>query len=174
MFTITPRLTQQFRYDMGWQLNSGFTTANYGISKGLELVPLDRVELYVSVPPYITHTKPGVNDGMGDMTFMFKYRAAAGNPENGNYVVTAMLLATVPTGEYKNGSTDASVSPTLALGKGWGNFALQGTAGVSVPTSDRKRARNSRFAECHRPIPLAQVFLAGSRGQFHDVGERQE
>ena len=137
MFTITPRLTQQFRYDTGWQLNSGFTTANYGSSKGLELVPLDRVELYVSVPPYITHTKPGVNDGIGDMTFLFKYRAAAGNPENGNYVVTAMLLATVPTGGYKIGSTDASVSPTLALGKGWGNFALQGTAGVTVPTGDR-------------------------------------
>jgi len=137
MFTVTPRLVQQFRYDLGWQLNSGFTTANFGGSKGLELVPLNRVELYVSVPPYITHTKPGVNDGIGDMTFLFKYRAAAGNPENGNYVVTAMLLATVPTGEYKNGSTDASVSPTLALGKGWGNFVLQGTAGVTVPTGDR-------------------------------------
>ena len=32
-------------------------------------------------PPYITHTKPGVNDGIGDMTFLFKYRTAAGNPE---------------------------------------------------------------------------------------------
>jgi hypothetical protein len=134
MFTVTPRLVQQFRYDMGWQLNNGFTNANYGSAKGLELVPLDRVELYVSAPPYITHTKPGLSDGIGDMTFLFKYRAAAGNPENGNYVVTAMLAATVPTGTYSNGSTDASVSPTLALGKGWGNFDLQGTAGVNVPT----------------------------------------
>ncbi|MGC1651161.1 MAG: hypothetical protein WA741_35480 [Candidatus Sulfotelmatobacter sp.] len=136
MFTVTPRLVQQFRYDMGWQLNSGFTNANYGSGKGLELVPLDRVELYVSGPPYLTHTKPGVSDGIGDMTFLFKYRAAAGNPENGNYVVTAMLAATVPTGTYTNGSTDASLTPTLALGKGWGNFDLQGTAGVTVPTGD--------------------------------------
>src|SRR5215471_279566 len=137
MFTVTPRLTQQFRYDMGWQSNKGFTIANYGSGKGLELIPVDRVELYVSAPPYITHTKPGVIDGVGDMTFLFKYRAAAGNPENGNYVVTAMLVATVPTGTYANGSTDASVSPTLALGKGWRNFDLQGTAGVNVPTGDR-------------------------------------
>ena len=137
MFTVTPRLVQQFRYDLGWQSNKGFTTANYGSGKGLELIPLDRIELYVSAPPYITHTKPGLNDGIGDMTFLFKYRAAAGNPENGNYVVTAMLVATVPTGTYSNGSTDASVSPTLALGKGWGNFDLQGTAGVTVPTGDR-------------------------------------
>jgi len=122
---------------MGWQSNKGFTNANYGSGKGLELIPVDRVELYVSAPPYITHTKPGVIDGVGDMTFLFKYRAAAGNPENGNYVVTAMLVATVPTGTYANGSTDASVSPTLALGKGWRNFDLQGTAGVNVPTGDR-------------------------------------
>jgi hypothetical protein len=137
MFTVTPRLVQQFRYDMGWQLNGGFTTGNYGGGKGLELVPLDRIELYVSAPPYITHTRPGVIDGAGDMTFLFKYRAAAGNPQNGNYAVTAMLVATVPSGTYKNGSTDASVVPTLALGKGWGNFDLQGTAGVVIPTGDR-------------------------------------
>lgn len=118
MFTVTPRLVQQFRYDMGWQSNNGFTNANYGGSKGLELVPVDRIELYVSAPPYITHTKPGLVDGIGDMTFLFKYRAATGNPEHGNYVVTAMLSATVPTGTYSNGSTDASVTPTLALGKG--------------------------------------------------------
>jgi hypothetical protein len=136
LFTVTPRLVQQFRYDMGWQLNSGFTNANYGSGKGLELVPLDRIELYVSAPPYVTHTKPRVNDGIGDMTFLFKYRAAAGNPENGNYVVTAMLAASVPTGTYTNGSTNSSLTPTLALGKGWGNFDLQGTAGVIVPTGN--------------------------------------
>ena len=138
MFTVTPRLVQQFRYDMGWQLNNGFTNANYGLNKGLELVPVDRIELYVSAPPYITHTKPGLVDGIGDMTFLFKYRAAAGNPESGNYVVTAMLAATVPTGTFANGSTDASLMPTLALGKGWGNFDVQGTGGVTIPTGDRK------------------------------------
>lgn len=136
MFTVTPRLVQQFRYDMGWQLNGGFTNANYGSGKGLELVPLDRVELYLSALPYLTHTKPGVNDGIGDITFMFKYRAAAASPENGNYVVTAMLAATVPTGAYTNGAKDALLTPTLGLGKGWGNFDLQGTAGVTVPAGD--------------------------------------
>lgn len=137
MFTVTPRLVQQFRYDMGWQLNGGFTNANFGGGKGLELIPLDRIELYVSAPPYLTQTKPGVQDGIGDMTFLFKYRAAAGNPEKGDYLVTAMLAATIPTGAYKNGSTDASLTPTLALGKGWRNFDLQGTAGVTLPTGNR-------------------------------------
>src|SRR5215469_6034888 len=45
MFTVTPRLVQQFRYDMGWQPNAGFTNANYGGGKGVEIVPCDRVEL---------------------------------------------------------------------------------------------------------------------------------
>lgn len=137
LFTVTPRLVQQFRYDLSWQLNNGFTTANYGGGKGLELVPIDRVELSVSAPPYLTHTKPGVSDGVGDMAFLVKYRIAAANPEHGNFIVTAMLAATMPTGAYANGSTDASITPTLALGKGWGNFDLQGTAGVTVPTGDR-------------------------------------
>jgi hypothetical protein len=137
MFTVTPRLVQQFRYDIGWQSHNGFTNTNFGGAKGLEVVPIERIELSVSALPYITHTKPGVNDGMGDMAFLFKCRIAAGNPENGNYVVTAMLAATAPTGQYKNGSTDASFTPTLALGKGWGKFDLQGTAGVIVPTGNR-------------------------------------
>ena len=34
IFTVTPRLVQQFRYDMGWQLNTGFTNANHGSGKG--------------------------------------------------------------------------------------------------------------------------------------------
>jgi hypothetical protein len=36
--------------NMGWQLHNGFTNANYGSGKGLELVPLDGIELYVSAP----------------------------------------------------------------------------------------------------------------------------
>lgn len=39
LFTVTPRLVQQFGYDMGWQLTNGFTNANYGGDKGLELSP---------------------------------------------------------------------------------------------------------------------------------------
>lgn len=90
----------------------------------------------MSAPPYLTHTKPGVNDGIGDMMFLSKYRAAAGNAENGNYVVTAMLAATVPTGTFTNGSTDASLTPTPALGKSWGNFDLKGTCETARITAN--------------------------------------
>ena len=38
--TTTPRLEQDLRYDIQWQThNSGVTTDNYGVSKGLEIIP---------------------------------------------------------------------------------------------------------------------------------------
>ncbi len=135
MFTLTPGLVQQFRYDVSWQPNR-FTNTNYGAGKGIEVIPVDRVEVFVSAPPYITHTNPLRPDGFGDLTFGFRYRLAAENADNGNYVVTALLTATAPTGTSTNGSTHALFTPTLALGKGWGNFDLQGTAGVTLPSGD--------------------------------------
>jgi hypothetical protein len=41
----------------------------------------------------------------------------------------------VPTGQYKNGSISAVVTPTLAAGKGWGPFDVQATLGGTLPTS---------------------------------------
>lgn len=134
MFTVTPRLVQQFRYDMAWQTQGSATTANYGTGKGLELIPTEHTEILISAPPYVTHSTPGLHDGFGDMTFLFKYRLAAGTEEQGNYVVTALLNTTVPTGSYSNGSTHATISPILGLGKGWGDFDIQSTASVALPT----------------------------------------
>ena len=136
LFTVTPRLVQQFRYDMGWQTKGSATTASYGLGKGLEIIPTEHSEVLISAPPYVTHDSPGALDGFGDMAFLFKYRLAAANEREGNYVVTAFLAATVPTASYSNGAPRATFSPTLALGKGWGNFDIQGTAGVTLPTGD--------------------------------------
>lgn len=133
MFTVTPRLVQQFRFDMAWQTKGNATTANYGTGKGLELIPTGHTEVLISAPPYVTHST-GLQDGFGDMSFLFKYRLAAGTEEQGNYVVTAFLSATVPTGSYSNGSTHATFAPTFAFGKGWGAFDIQSTASVTLPT----------------------------------------
>ena len=52
--TVTPRLEQEFRYDIFWQGHAdGTTTENYGGSKGLELIPANNVEVIVNLPPYI-------------------------------------------------------------------------------------------------------------------------
>jgi hypothetical protein len=50
--TTTPRLEQEFRYDIQWQThNSGVVTDNYGVTNGLEIIPAKNVEVIVAVPP---------------------------------------------------------------------------------------------------------------------------
>lgn len=133
LFTTTPRLLEQLRYDVGIQPKQGFDTTNFGSGKGLELIPIGNAEILISTPPYLTHDKPGLHDGLGDMSFLLKYRMASGNEESGNYIVTAFLGASVPTGTYSNGATAAMITPTIAAGKGWGHFDFQTTFGVAVP-----------------------------------------
>jgi opacity protein-like surface antigen len=135
LFTTTPRLLEQLRFDIVTQPKKGYETTNFGGGKGLELIPFGNAEILISTPPYVTHDKPGVQDGIGDMSLLLKYRVAAGNEEGGNYIVTAFLGASVPTGTYSNGATAAVLTPTIAAGKGWGNFDFQTTFGIAVPTN---------------------------------------
>ena len=136
--TTTPRLEQEFRYDIFWQPgNTGITTENYGGGKGLELIPARHVEVILVAPPaYIVHNNPKVTNGFGDWAFLVKYRFLASNEEHGNYILTAFLQVVFPTGQYKNGSTKASIDPTIAYGKGFGKFDVQGTFGATLPTGN--------------------------------------
>jgi hypothetical protein len=139
--TTTPRLEQEFRYDIDWQTNStGVTRENYGGAKGLELIPQSHVELILVAPPnYIVHNSSTVQDGFGDWGFLVKYRILSSNEEHGNYILTAFFQTTLPTGQYKNGATDAIITPTIAYGKGFGHFDIQGTFGASVPTGNEAK-----------------------------------
>jgi hypothetical protein len=63
-------------------------------------------------------------------------RICSRNEEHGNAIVTAFFGASVPTGQNGNGSCCAVVTPTLAVGKGWGNLDLTSTAGGSLPVTN--------------------------------------
>ena len=135
--TTTPRLEEEFRYDIFWQTNAaGVTTENYGGSKGLELIPAEKLEIILSPPPYIAHNNPKVHDGFGDFSFLAKYRLLSGNEEHGNYILTAFFGMSLPTGSYSNGALHPIITPTLAYGKGFGHFDAQGTFGIGLPTAD--------------------------------------
>jgi len=137
LFTTTPRLEEEVRYDQLWQENAnGVTTDNYDSGKGLELIPFEKVEVIFNVPPYIAHNDPKVKDGFGDVAFLVKYRLLSANEEHGNYILTAFLGWSLPTGSHKNGSLHAVITPTIAYGKGLGHFDVQGTFGIALPTSD--------------------------------------
>jgi hypothetical protein len=133
--TVTPRLEQEFRYDLSRQVQPNATTTlqNYGGSKGLELIPSRHVELILSPPPYLVRSVNGVPDGYGDVSFLLKYRFFSANERHGNYILTAFLGASLPTGSYTNGARDAAITPTLAAGKGWGNFDVTSTFGAVLP-----------------------------------------
>ena len=135
--TVTPRLEQEIRYDQFWQENAkGVTTNNFDGGKGLELIPLHKVEVIFNVPPYIQHNNPKVHDGFGDVSFLVKYRILSQNEEHGNYILTAFLGWSLPTGEYQNGARHAVITPTIAYGKGFGPFSAQGTFGIGFSIAD--------------------------------------
>lgn len=135
--TTTPRLEQEFRYDIQWQThNNGVTTDNYGVSKGLEIIPAKNVEVILAVPSYIENNPDSPHDGFGDWQFLVKYRVAAGNEEHGNYVLSVFYQMSFPTGDYQEGALSPIITPTIAYGKGYKNFDVQGTLGYSVSTGN--------------------------------------
>ncbi|MGA8428262.1 MAG: hypothetical protein WB729_00460 [Candidatus Sulfotelmatobacter sp.] len=135
--TTTPRLEEEYRYDQLWQENAkGVTTNNYDGGKGLELIPFEKVEVIFNVPPYINHNNPADQNGFGDVAFLVKYRLLAANQEHGNYILTAFMGWSLPTGSYTNGSLHAVITPTIAYGKGFGDFDAQGTFGIGLPVTD--------------------------------------
>ncbi|HEX5243610.1 MAG TPA: hypothetical protein VFW23_10155, partial [Tepidisphaeraceae bacterium] len=139
LVTVTPRLEQEFRFDVSRALlPSGDDLVNLGVGKGLELIPSRRIEVIIAAPPsYLVHNNPRLKDGFGDESFLLKYRLLSGNEEHGKYIVTAFLAGSMPTGSYKNGSVAAVVTPTIAAGKGFGNFDVQSTFGVGLPVDSQ-------------------------------------
>ena len=132
-----PMLIQVFRADFTRQVTPALTdTWNFGGSRGLNLIPGFKSEFDFYYPPYIQHNVKTAKDGFGDVGFLYKYRILSANEKNGNYMLSAQLTATIPTGSYSNGSTDASVSPTLLAGKGFGKFDVISCAGGTLPTGD--------------------------------------
>ena len=133
--TVTPRLEQEFRFDVIHQVTPTGNLTNLGGGKGLELIPTHNIELLVNLPPYLLHENPKVQDGWGDVSFTMKYRFMSRNAEAGNAILTGFLGGSIPTGRYKNGSISAIVTPTFAGGKGWGPFDVQATLGGTLPVN---------------------------------------
>jgi hypothetical protein len=140
--TVSPNLQEVLRYDiMQESLAGGRTLANFGSGKGLEFIPSEHIQFIVGIPPWQTENTSPKKNGWGDESFLVKYRFLSANEENGNYVFTGFLGLTVPNGSANYTTHHFVFTPTLAGGKGWGDFNIQGTAGVSVP--DNRAGRNT-------------------------------
>ncbi|WP_304827717.1 hypothetical protein [Candidatus Binatus sp.] len=147
LVTVTPRLEQELRYDQIFQARQhGETLINFGGSKGLELIPTQNTEIILGIPPYLSHQLPGKagasnrgTDDFGDWTALVKYRLLSANEENGNYIVSVFMGFLAPTGAEHNSQGHAIFTPTIAFGKGWGNFDFQSTVSASFPNGGLDR-----------------------------------
>jgi hypothetical protein len=129
-----PMLIQDFRADFTRQISPALTTTwNYGDERGLQLVPGFNTEIDFYYPPYIQH----------NTSFLYKYRLLTANEQHGDYMLSTQIVATIPTGSYSNGSPDASISPTLLGGKGYGRFDVISSLGGTLPTGDTKKLGRS-------------------------------
>jgi hypothetical protein len=134
--TTYVELFQVVRFDILRQIAPARTdTWNIDNSKCVSFITPGNFEFDIDLPPYIKHNTTAV-DGWGDFSFLAKYRIASGNAQHGSYSVSFWALTTVPTGQAKNGSTNASVQPNLGVGKGFGNFDVQSTIGATLPTGN--------------------------------------
>jgi hypothetical protein len=144
MIAPYPMLVQVFRVDFTRQITPTLTsTWNYGASRGLNLVPGFKSEIDFYYAPYLQHNTPKAKDGFGDVGFLYKYRILSKNEKEGNYMLSAQLTATLPTGSYSNGSPDSSVSPTLLAGKGYGKFDVISSLGGTLPTAESNKIGRS-------------------------------
>lgn len=143
LVTVTPRLEQEVRYDQSFQqLNNGAHVANYDGGKGLELIPTTTNEVIFNAPPFLDRTyarsKSTVGTGFSDTpVLLVKQRLLSAPESEGNYILTAFLGVSAPTAaeRFTPHADPWIVTPTIAGGKGWGNFNVQATFGVQIPVS---------------------------------------
>ncbi len=137
LVTVTPRLEQEFRTDFYIEsLGNGASVTSYSNGKGLELIPTTTNEVILNVPTYTERYNVKPASGWNDWPFILvKQRLLSANEENGNYIVTAFLSAQAPIGIRAFTNHAWVITPTIAGGKGWGNFDVQATVGVVIPTA---------------------------------------
>jgi hypothetical protein len=136
LVTVTPRLEQEVRYDQYWEnRDNGSTLDTFGSGKGLELIPTETNEVLLNPPAYQqTGAVKKPEYGWADDQFLVvKQRLLSANEQNGNYIVSAFLGVTAPTGSEAFTNRAWIITPTIAAGKGWGDFDIQATVGIQTP-----------------------------------------
>lgn len=140
LVTTTGLLEQRFRFDVERQnAGNGARTTLLDGGRGLDLIVSDSNEIQIGLPPYeIRGAAPGTPGvaGFGDWPFVrIEQRLASSPGDAGNYVLTAWLQVQAPVGVSRLTSRAWTSTPTLAFGKGWGAFDVQGTVAAVLPAS---------------------------------------
>lgn len=134
--TVTPRLEQEVRYDQLWEKRgNGSTLDIFDGGKGLELIPTETNEILVNPPAYQYkgNTRSPANGWLDDQFLVVKQRLLSANEQNGNYILSAFLGITAASGNAAFTNRAWIATPTIAGGKGWGDFDIQATSGIAIP-----------------------------------------
>ena len=151
LITASANLEEATIYDTSRKIQAnGTELVTAGGPRGVQFVPFGKVQLTLGATPYLAHNDPKVRDGFGDTSFAVKYRFASGNAAHGNYAFSGLINESVPTGSYQNGQKSGIVTSVLLGEKGWGNFNIQSTYGLSLPlgntrTIGRQYSSNTAF-----------------------------
>ena len=158
--TVTPRLEQEFRFDAGFQqAGNGAHLDNYGMGKGLELIPTSSNEIILNLPPYEDRSVRKPAHGFGDdPVLLIKQRFLSANEQTGNYIVTGFLGVQAPTGAAAFTNDAWVITPTLAAGKGWGRFDIQATLGAAFPLSHEREIGKSIISNVAFQYHLGEIF----------------
>jgi hypothetical protein len=126
----------------------------------------------------------GTAQGWGDWpAFLVKYRFISANKDNGDYIVTAFFQMSDPLGTPGAISNNVQVAqPTLAFGKGWGDFDIQSTLSTQIPVDSIGPAPKTGTTLSNFGDPflwntafqyhLFKYFLAGTGGQLYLLAQR--
>ena len=136
LVTVTPRLEQEVRYDQYWEHRGNGSSLDISDSgKGLELIPTETNEVLINPPAWQDkgNVKHPVSGWLDDQVLVVKQRLLSANEDQGNYIVTTFLGVTIPSGNANFTNGTWIVTPTIAAGKGWGDFDIQATTGVAFP-----------------------------------------
>ena len=175
LVTVTPRLEQEFRFDFYDTKDGGDRQGNaqniisYGGPGGtrLEFIPAYNWEVIVATPPWATASGPkGSAEGWGDWpAFLVKYRLLSANKDNGDYIVTAFFQMSDPLGTPGQISNNVlTAQPTLAFGKGWGDFDIQSTISVQIPVDS---IASANFTAAQNMTRFGDPILWNTTLQYH-------
>ncbi len=158
--TTTPRLEQEFRYDQNRQtLTNGSTVDIYDGGKGLEFIPTEQTEVIIAAPPYQVRTGKQPASGFNDWPgILLKYRLLSQNAKSGDYIVTVFAQYGLPTGALVYTNHNHVFTPTIAAGKGFGDFDIQATLGEAIPTHDNSKAGRAILTNVTFQYHLNRIF----------------
>jgi opacity protein-like surface antigen len=141
LITTTGLLLHRYRFDLAEQhVGNGNQTTILDGGKGVDLIVSDRTEIQITMPPYDIRNTPtgqGVFSGFADWGFVRVKQQLASSPSSADdYLVSVMLQAQAPTGTPQLTSDAWTLLPTLAFGKGWGDFNIQASVTGVLPASN--------------------------------------